>query len=179
MKEYCAYTFLCELLSVTAEKLHLKRIAYQDFLTDLYNRNYLDVWNSQQPKDGDYPVCYVSIDMNNLKKINDRYGHKHGDQLLCEMAGLLKRNFSGDQYTLLRIGGDEFLILGRGVDAETMRARLDHMTAEGQSIHVDGLPVTFAYGLWVQNHGEFNFEEGLRKSDLDMLKAKSLFHGRD
>ena len=117
--------------------------------------------------------------MNNLKRINDQYGHRHGDQLLCEMSGLLKRTFVGERYALLRIGGDEFLILSRGVEGDAMRDRLDAMAAEGEKLRVDGLPVTFACGLCIQRSDEFDFEEGLRLSDLRMLEAKSRFHSRD
>ena len=161
------------------EKLHLKKIAYKDYLTDLYNRNYLDVWNVQPPKSGDYPISFVSLDMNNLKKINDRYGHKNGDQLLCSMADLLKKHFAGEQYTVFRIGGDEFLILARGADAAQMTSILDRMTEEGASVLTNGIPVTFAYGICTQREGEFDFEAGLRLSDLEMLENKKRFHGRD
>ena len=160
------------------ERMHLEKIAYQDYLTGLYNRNYLDVWNSWRPLSGEYPVTFVSIDMNDLKKINDSYGHKDGDRLLNVMAGLLKKHFTGDQYTLFRTGGDEFLILARGVDSEQVRASLEQMTTEGACEYVNGIPVTFAYGLCTQREGEFNFDEGLRISDLAMLEDKNRFHGR-
>ena len=117
--------------------------------------------------------------MNDLKKINDRYGHKEGDQLLTEMAGLLKRHFADKAYSVLRIGGDEFLVLARGIDGERVRAALEHMTAEGNALRVNDIPVTFAYGLCTQRQGEFNFDEGLRLSDLDLLEDKKRFHGRD
>ena len=160
------------------ERHHLKKIAYEDYLTGLYNRNYLDVWNSRQPDAGDYPISFVSIDMNDLKRVNDRHGHKNGDQLLCEMADLLKRHFDGEAFAVLRIGGDEFLILARGVDGDAMRARLEAMAEEGRGISVNGIPVTFAYGICTQREGEFSFDEGLRRSDLEMLEDKNRFHGR-
>lgn len=166
------------------ERMHLQRIAYQDYLTGLYNRNYLDVWNSKGLLAGEYPVTFVSIDMNDLKKINDNFGHKEGDQLLCAMANLLKRHFAGKQYTVFRIGGDEFLVLARGVDGEQVRLLLDRMAAEGAAgsgptaEFVNGIPVTFGYGLCTQREGEFNFDEGLRLSDLRMLEDKNRFHGR-
>ena len=160
------------------EKRHLETIAYQDYLTGLNNRNYLDVWNAQPLHPEDYPVTFVSIDMNDLKKINDRYGHKNGDMLLCEMAELLKKHFDGDAFTVMRTGGDEFLVLARGVDARRMTDRLQAMAKEGAQTAVNGIPVTFEYGICTQQEGEYDFEEGLRLSDLQMLESKNRYHGR-
>lgn len=160
------------------EKQHLQRIAYTDYLTGLYNRNYLDVWNAQAPRDADGPVCYVSIDLNNLKVINDTYGHKDGDHLLCAMAGLLKQHFAEERFAVLRTGGDEFLILACGVDGETMRQRMDDIAKEAKNVSVQDVPLTFSYGICVQEAGAFDFDAGLKASDLEMLKHKNRFHGR-
>ena len=160
------------------EKEHLENMAYRDFLTGLYNRNYLDVWNARLAPDAAYPISFVSIDMNNLKLINDRYGHKNGDQLLCAMADLLKKYFSGEQYSVLRIGGDEFLVLARGVDEAEMTGILERMAEEGNAVFVNGVPVTFGYGICSQREGEYNFEDGLRLSDLKLLEQKDRIHGR-
>ena len=160
------------------EKTHLKNIAYRDYLTGLFNRNYLDVWHGQLLPDSDYPVTFVSLDMNDLKKINDKYGHKDGDQLLCSLAELLKKYFGGDRYSVLRTGGDEFLILARGVDAGEVTDILERLTAEAATIQVSGIPVSFAYGICTQQKGEFDFDAGLRLSDLELLENKNRFHGR-
>ena len=160
------------------EKQHLQKIAYIDYLTGLYNRNYLDVWNAQPLAAADYPLTFVSMDMNNLKKINDSYGHKNGDQLLCALAELLKKHFDGEQYTVLRTGGDEFLILAKGSNGDETRARLDRLAAEAASVSVSGIPVTFTYGLCTQGEDDFDFDDGLRLSDLEILENKNRFHGR-
>ena len=123
-------------------------------------------------------MCYVSIDLNNLKVINDTYGHKDGDHLLCAMAGLLKQHFAEERFAVLRTGGDEFLILACGVDGETMRQRMDRMAQEARSVSVQDVPLTFSYGICVQEAGAFDFDAGLKASDLEMLKHKNRFHGR-
>jgi len=160
------------------EKEHLERIAYRDYLTGLYNRNYLDVWNARPPQPDDFPISFVSIDMNDLKRINDQYGHKDGDQLLNEMAALLRRHFSAPDCAVFRIGGDEFLILAARMDRDAMQAALDRMAAEGRAILVHGIPVTFEAGICTQTAGDFSFEDGLRLSDLEMLENKDRYHGR-
>jgi len=157
---------------------HLQQIAYQDYLTGLYNRNYLAVWNERQASDPADPVTFVSIDLNDLKKVNDSHGHKYGDQLLCEMSGLLKRHFSGEKYAVMRIGGDEFLVLARGADSAEVGRAMEAMTAEAAGVRVSDIPVTFAYGMCTQRAEAFDFEAGLRESDLRLLENKDRFHGR-
>ncbi len=161
------------------EKLHLTNIAYRDYLTGLYNRNYLDVWNARQAEEGPASITFVSVDINNLKVINDRFSHKDGDQLLCEMAGLLKKRFEGGPYTVFRTGGDEFLILARGVNGDEMTAAMERLAEEAAAVSVCGMPITFGYGMCTQAPGAFDFEEGLHRSDLQLLEKKDLFHGRD
>jgi diguanylate cyclase (GGDEF)-like protein len=136
------------------------------------------VWNAQQAGGAPGPITFVSVDINNLKIINDQYGHKNGDQLLCEMASLLKKHFSGEQYAVFRTGGDEFLILGRGVDGEQMGAAMERLAAEAATVYVNDLPISFGYGMCTQAPGEFDFDDGLRMSDLQLLEKKNLFHGR-
>jgi len=160
------------------EKTRLQEIAYKDYLTGLYNRNYLEVWNKKTPSDGEWPVTFVSIDLNNLKVVNDIHGHADGDRLLCALADLLKKHFADACYTVVRTGGDEFLVLARGVGGEQVRQKLEQLTLDASTVEVNGMPVTFEYGLCEQQKGQFNFDDGLRFSDLKLLESKNRFHGR-
>jgi len=161
------------------ENIRLREIAYKDYLTGLYNRNYLEEWNARPLPDEAYPVTFVSIDLNNLKIINDLHGHAEGDRLLCAMAELLKKHFAEDCYTVVRTGGDEFLVLARGVKGEQVQETLDCLTREASDAQVDGIPITFGYGMCAQQAGEFDFEEGLRVSDMKLLDSKNRYHGRN
>lgn len=160
------------------EKTRLQQIAYKDYLTGLSNRNYLEVWNRNPPSDGEWPVTFVSIDLNNLKVVNDIHGHADGDRLLCALADLLKKHFAEDCYAVVRTGGDEFLVLARGVDGERVRQKLEQLTKEASAEQVNGIPVTFEFGMCVQQKGQFDFDDGLRVSDLRLLESKNRFHGR-
>ena len=80
-----------------------------DIRTRLYNKNKYD-----EMADSYYPnvetVSVIFWDLNNLKKVNDRYGHASGDQLIEAMSAILYR-FQSDQCKVYRIGGDEFLLI--------------------------------------------------------------------
>ncbi len=78
-----------------------------DFLTGLPMRNLGERLTAEfmQTHDG----CLVFLDMDNLKKINDIYGHKAGDRALKCLGKLLQKR--ADQGISCRLGGDEFLML--------------------------------------------------------------------
>ena len=85
-----------------------KKLAFTDNLTDLYNRNAYIEWESNQ-KNPD-PVTIINIDLNDLKKCNDTFGHISGDKYIADSAKIISNIFNdyGDCY---RVGGDEFAVV--------------------------------------------------------------------
>lgn len=94
---------------VTAEKqleAHIWKAANEDPLTGLANRHALSSWHAER-KDGER-LHLLYIDLDNFKQVNDRYGHKAGDDVLRHMAKAIRDVFPND--FAARLGGDEFLI---------------------------------------------------------------------
>ncbi|NHC04222.1 sensor domain-containing diguanylate cyclase [Acinetobacter sp. 187] len=87
--------------------------ALTDGLTGLYNRR---AWDSllklEEERCQRYglPATIFSLDLNDLKLINDQFGHDRGDQLIQNTAELLKMNMRAND-VIARLGGDEFVIL--------------------------------------------------------------------
>ena len=86
-----------------------------DGLTDVYNRNYLKYKLDEKKKLLKYPFTVMMTDCNCLKEVNDQYGHEYGDIFLRLVASTLKETLPEDS-PAIRMGGDEFLILGNGID---------------------------------------------------------------
>lgn len=88
-------------------------MAHQDALTGLGNRramtHALDMFRDRFARDG-LPVFAIMIDLDHFKRINDRYGHDAGDQVLVEMARLLQNQTRPDD-VCIRYGGEEFAVL--------------------------------------------------------------------
>lgn len=90
------------------ENKRLSRLAEKDWLTGLYNRMAVEERGSEWLKTGKSGTLFV-LDMDNFKKINDRYGHIAGDRVLQGIAEVLeKMAFRTD--IVGRVGGDEFVI---------------------------------------------------------------------
>ena len=93
----------------------LSKLAYQDALTELLNRtSFMSDMEKMKNKTGLVAV----FDVNDLKYVNDTYGHTEGDRLIITMADILK-DYLGKMGKCYRIGGDEFVFLSSQDDIES------------------------------------------------------------
>lgn len=92
-------------------RLALYQAAYQDYLTGLLNRRGFDqALEGLQPDDPDTPYAVYMLDLDDLKGINDTYGHAYGDAVLREIGKRLKGALRATDIAA-RIGGDEFVVV--------------------------------------------------------------------
>ena len=93
-------------------------MAYLDGLTGTRNRtSFFEIQAELNKKirEGKAAFGFIMFDANNLKTINDLYGHKMGDVYLLSVVEMIQDCYPGDQ--LFRIGGDEFVVLAEGQDS--------------------------------------------------------------
>lgn len=102
----------------------LRALSLIDELTGLYNRRGLFALVEQllklckRQKKGTF-MLYADVD--NLKEINDTFGHKEGDMALKDIANILRKNFR-DADIIARIGGDEFVVIPVGIAGDNVEA---------------------------------------------------------
>ena len=102
------------------------------------------------------------VDLNGLKSLNDREGHMAGDIFLKSMGEVFTRHFRKDE--VFRIGGDEFVIVCRGIPASLFKKRLQAMRAEAESLY----PAALALGsVWKKN--------GTSPSEMARLADKRMY----
>lgn len=73
------------------QEAEIKYLSYHDGLTNLYNRRYFEAEMERMNHSRNYPISIIIGDLDNLKIINDTYGHLNGDQYLKKSAEILKR----------------------------------------------------------------------------------------
>ncbi|WP_330981736.1 EAL domain-containing protein [Mycobacterium triplex] len=109
--------FVSQILDVTADRMReaeLARQATTDTLTKIANRS--AAWSQLEQLDAaDKRYGILFCDIEQFKSINDRYGHRAGDELLIEVADRLTAAV-GDDGLVARWGGDEFLVITDAVD---------------------------------------------------------------
>lgn len=80
-----------------------------DSLTHIGSRSGLDYFMKEIADHSDDEYCLVMMDVDEFKKINDVYGHLHGDQVLKQIGSLMKKHFTHSK--IYRYGGDEFVLI--------------------------------------------------------------------
>lgn len=95
----------------------IKAMAETDPLTGLYNRHFFNKRSLELEKGNFNNIIILMIDVNDFKYINDHYGHNIGDDVLIEIARILKKA-TRDTDFVVRYGGDEFLVILYNCDNE-------------------------------------------------------------
>ncbi|KYR02319.1 hypothetical protein DLAC_01150 [Tieghemostelium lacteum] len=109
------------ILDISEEKSELKKMkkmASRDALTGLYNRNMLNQKIQKFCSQSQSDLCSINfLDLNDFKQINDNYGHEVGDQVLKHLSSQFLLNNMDGSILPIRLSGDEFLIVKRGVES--------------------------------------------------------------
>lgn len=150
----------------------LKKEASRDFLTGLLNRRglqgALDALRGEE-----LPLAYCIFDLDDLKKINDTWGHDAGDRVLRAFAELLCRKTRGEDIQC-RYGGDEFvLVLKRFGDAETVMRKCGDICRTFRTyLESEGLPSACSGGIALCPAGEKPSVRLAERADQALYRAK-------
>jgi len=156
-----------------------RKLADSDFLTGLYNRRY--IMNRFSAFKGEQIVLLI-LDIDHFKQINDTYGHLAGDNVLQQIASVLRQCFRhGD--VIGRFGGEEFIVLMPDAFLNQARHRAEELLAAVGSvpIHIgdEHITCTVSIGIteWKSDGGD-DFHEALRRADEALYEAKRLGRNR-
>ena len=100
-------------MELEKEKLRFQELSETDSLTGIFNRRKLDNILDEYVKLAfryNRPLSLIMFDIDHFKEINDNYGHQIGDNILLELANLIKTNLRETDF-FVRFGGEEFMIL--------------------------------------------------------------------
>jgi diguanylate cyclase (GGDEF)-like protein len=152
-------------------------LAYRDPLTDLPNRTLLRdrveqaMAMAQRESSG---LALLFLDLDRFKNINDSLGHAVGDQLLCEVARRLSLVVRATD-TVGRLGGDEFLLLLPGADAEAATAvaqKIMESLSEPCRLAGHELNTSPSIGIALCPRDGRSFDELLKSADTAMYRSK-------
>jgi diguanylate cyclase (GGDEF)-like protein len=158
------------------EEARLREQALRDPLTGLFNRRHFLAAGEQAAARGARRLSLAMLDIDHFKRINDRYGHSTGDQVLTLFAGTCEGGLRARDL-LARYGGEEFVVLFLDTDSavarsvcERVRRAVEHLTFPTPDGGTDRF--TLSIGVVERQHGE-SLASLVRRADARLYEAKA------
>ena len=149
----------------------IKYLSFHDKLTGLYNRAYFEEELKRLNHKRNLPISIIIGDINNLKMINDTFGHQHGDRLLCKIASVLQSCFRKSD-VISRWGGDEFSIILPNTLREKGIDIIDRISRECQKKSTYTLPLSISMGIATKMIVSENINAVVREAESRMYRYK-------
>lgn len=158
---------------------HMRKMWIYDTLTGVYNRAGFDQYSSSVIRDAQEKgkeLILIFLDLDNLKRVNDRLGHDEGDQFICIVADILKKY--PENKVVMRYGGDEFVILGSGTSEDQAKKMIRQIKAEMENYNTEHelayrIDASMGYCM-VESSTKENIENLIRYADEKMYEEKRL-----
>jgi diguanylate cyclase (GGDEF)-like protein len=164
---------------IQALQVQLSEQANRDVLTGLYNRRYLDAAMARElqrcQREGQ-PLSLLLMDIDFFKRVNDNHGHAAGDEVLKELANLLRKSTRTIDVAC-RMGGEEFLVMlpTMPLEAALERAEQCRLAFAALTVLHEGVPIHATLSMGVATfpgHG-LTQTELFRCADQALYQAKS------
>ena len=157
------------LIDITARKTleaKLFEMSTHDALTGALNRRHLLEIEETFQRDPNAPFGCIFIDIDQFKLFNDTHGHQKGDEVLVRMARFLMRHVRAEE-SVVRIGGDEFLVLLHNADLAATELVADRFRDEA----LRTAPVSFSLGYSSREPGE-SLPHLIDRADLGLMAVR-------
>ncbi len=168
-------------VAISLENASLFQLATRDGLTGIYVRTVFDIRLKEELArldryGGSFAVLIMDVD--HFKEVNDRLGHRRGDEVLRELAGTVCKGVRSGVDIVCRYGGDEFIVLMTAADlkeASRIAERVRNLCAGRDLLRGEGVePLTMSMGLVSVAAGSaVTAEEVVERADRMLYQAKS------
>lgn len=154
-------------------RISLEERAFVDELTNVYNRRFFDNYIESLAQVGKYPISIISADCNDLKKVNDTYGHLIGDEYIRITALLFRQNAAIQRKgKIFRTGGDEFVIILTETDLKSAEKIVETLINEAVNFSTAQFNLSIAFGIACMENENDIFKDCLDAADKQMYAYK-------
>lgn len=172
------------LLDITDKKLmenKLLYLSYTDSLTEVYNRACFEEKLDKLKIKNMIPIGLIMGDVNGLKLINDTFGHIEGDELLIQIAQVLK-TVCQKEASIFRWGGDEFVVLIPDSDEKKCEKIINDIKLECTKRKHNSIELSMAMGFAIIESFEQDVDDVIKAAEEKvykhkLLEQKSIFSG--
>ncbi|HSN23591.1 MAG TPA: GGDEF domain-containing protein, partial [Methylomicrobium sp.] len=157
---------------------YLRYLGTHDVMTGVYSRAYFEEAIQKLEMKCENPISFIVVDLDELKTTNDTFGHNAGDKLIRRAAEVLKASIE-EEYTVARIGGDEFIIIMPGADSEAANMiveRVQSLVSVNNKYYREPL-LSLSLGAATSAPG-LSLEKTISLADDAMYQNKGKYHHR-
>ncbi len=154
----------------------LENLSLYDPLTQLFNRRAMDEFVNREVTRVNRmgtQLTFLMVDVDGFRNVNSSFGHRAGDEVLVEVARILKNNFRGADL-LFRYGGDEFLVVMPETSEEQAEIAVRRLLRAAESWNVSskrGFDLVLNWGISAHVAGA-EVSEVLREADRKLYQSK-------
>jgi diguanylate cyclase (GGDEF)-like protein/PAS domain S-box-containing protein len=152
---------------------YIEYLSYHDQLTGLYNRRFFEEEIRRLDAARNLPISFVYADINGLKIMNDAFGHEKGDEMIKQVAELIKKECRADDI-FARTGGDEFILLLPKTDPNMANRIIERIKKAVKRISIMNISLSISFGWATKTSGEQDIEEILKNAEDLMYQRKIL-----
>lgn len=167
------YIDLTQKMMQETERNFLIKSAYTDELTKLHNRRYCMEYINKFKESRDWHFTVICFDLNNLKTMNDTYGHAKGDILIKSAADVIAESFE-KRGMVARMGGDEFIAVLETADEKEVSRLMEkfQVNVDKKNKEIPDLNMTIACGRASGSESENDIEKIYQIADDRMYENK-------
>lgn len=151
---------------------NLKFLSYNDTLTSLHNRRYMNIKLEEFEKSKNYPLTLIMGDINGLKFINDMFGHNVGDQVLIFVANCISNVIQNDDL-VSRVSGDEFIILLESTDESVAEKIITDIHNQVDSKNPFDFNVSISLGYFTTSDSNLSLKQIQKNAEDYMYMQKT------
>jgi diguanylate cyclase (GGDEF)-like protein len=166
--------------ALSGAEMQYREESVLDPLTGLLNRSGLESRFEEvreQARLLDKPVCLLTCDLDEFKRINDTYGHDRGDQVLRDATYEMRKALRSFEL-FYRLGGEEFVVLLPGMDAAGGIEVAERLRAAVEGSQPAGVAITLSVGVAARTGAAIRYDELYRRSDRALYAAKAAGRNR-
>ena len=164
-----------KLIETEASRAMHERLSNTDALTKVYNRRFLEDFSKKYFKivkreKGTLSILVVDID--DFKNINDTFGHDIGDKVLINLVNLMQEKIRENDF-IIRLGGDEFLILLPNSDYAGAKVVAKKLVESVNNIQADDKKFTISVGCATYDLDDKDIDSLIKRADNALYEAKN------
>jgi diguanylate cyclase (GGDEF)-like protein len=174
-----ALALLVSVVAVTSAlsgaEMQYREESVLDPLTGLLNRSGLESRFEEvreQARLLDKPVCLLTCDLDEFKRVNDTYGHDRGDQVLRDATYEMRKALRSFEL-FYRLGGEEFVVLLPGMDTERGVEVGERLRAGVERAQPAGVKVTLSVGVAARTGESIHYDDRYSRADRALYAAKA------